>query len=86
MKSTGLTRKIDSLGRIVLPMELRKHYDWPEGTPIEIFTKGDAIVLKRYDCSCVFCNTVEPVVTFNGQKICHACLAELSATTPEKNC
>ena len=48
MKSTGIVRQIDNLGRIVIPKELRKILDMPNGTPIEIYTKGDFIILHKY--------------------------------------
>ena len=56
MKSTGVVRKIDELGRIVLPKELRKSFGIDVGDPLEIFTEDDRIILKQYQPSCIFCN------------------------------
>ena len=83
MKSTGIIRTADNLGRIVLPKELRKSFAITSETPLEIFTDDDAIVLRKYRPagSCDFCGEVaEDAVEFRGKHICGACrraLAEL---------
>lgn len=77
MKSTGIVRKVDELGRIVIPMELRRSMDIKERDPLEIFTDGDRIVLKKYANSCVFCGEGEDVINFNEKCICPACLEKL---------
>ncbi len=77
MKSTGVVRKIDELGRIVLPMELRQNMDIQVKTPLEIFTEGDRIILKKFQPSCIFCSNTEEVVLFNDNKICRTCLEKL---------
>ena len=77
MKSTGIVRKMDELGRIVLPKELRKTLGINEKDYVEIFTEQDQIVLKKYHPSCVFCGSVENLTMFNGKNICGACRAEL---------
>lgn len=77
MKSTGIVRKVDELGRIVVPMELRKTMDIKEKDPIEIFTDGDSIILRKYTDSCVFCGDNENTVRFEGKVVCKNCLAKL---------
>lgn len=77
MKSTGIVRKVDELGRIVLPMEIRKILDIKERDAIEIFTDDDTIVLKKYQPACLFCGQAENVVYFAGKRICRTCLEEL---------
>ncbi len=77
MKSTGIVRKVDELGRIVVPMELRKIMDIKEKDPIEIFTEGDSIILKKYTDSCVFCGDSENVVRFDAKIVCRNCLDKL---------
>lgn len=77
MKSTGIVRKMDELGRIVLPKELRKTLGINEKDYVEIFTEQDQIVLKKYHPSCVFCGSVENLTMFNGKNICDACRVEL---------
>lgn len=74
VKSTGIVRKVDELGRIVIPMELRKSMDIKEKDPLEIFTDGDRIVLRKYSNSCVFCGEGEDIIEFNGKHICPKCL------------
>lgn len=77
MKSTGIVRKVDELGRIVVPMELRKTLDIKEKDPIEIFTDGDSIILRKYTDSCIFCGDNENAVRFEGKIICKNCLNKL---------
>lgn len=77
MKSTGIVRKIDELGRIVLPIELRRTLDISEKDAVEIYVEQDTIILKKYKSSCVFCNNAENVVDFKGKNICADCLAQL---------
>ncbi|MBQ8623765.1 MAG: AbrB/MazE/SpoVT family DNA-binding domain-containing protein [Oscillospiraceae bacterium] len=77
MKSTGIVRKVDELGRIVIPMELRKSMDIKEKDPLEIFTDGDRIVLKKYSNSCIFCGEGEDIIEFGGKHLCPNCLKEI---------
>lgn len=77
MKSTGIVRKFDNLGRIVVPKELRDKMDIPKGTPMEIYTENDTIILKKYEPACIFCGEAENVVDYKGKKICINCLREL---------
>ena len=62
MKSTGIVRKLDQLGRIVIPKELRTTFDINEADPIEIFVDGTDIVLRKFQQSCIFCGEVEDLV------------------------
>ena len=77
MKSTGIVRKIDELGRIVLPIEIRNTMNIESRDPIEIFVDEDKIVLKKYEPSCVFCGNVENVQYYRGKLICRKCLDEI---------
>lgn len=77
MKSTGIVRKIDNLGRIVLPKELRKVFEIEEGTPMEIFVDGEQVILREYQPTCVFCGEAEDVVKWKGKNICKKCLSEI---------
>ncbi len=78
MKSTGIVRKVDNLGRIVLPKELRREMDIRENeTSLEIYTEGEQIVLKKYEPACIFCREAKEVVSFKGKNICKSCLKEL---------
>ena len=77
MKSTGIVRKVDELGRIVLPIELRRTLDIGEKDALEIYVDGEAIVLKKYAPSCVFCNDTKGIVAYKGKNVCAACMREL---------
>lgn len=79
MKSTGIVRKVDELGRIVVPMELRKTLDIKEKDAIEIFTDGDSIILRKFTESCVFCGESENNVNFEGKNVCKKCCEKLKA-------
>lgn len=81
MKSTGMVRKIDSLGRVVLPIELRRIFDIDKEDPVEIFVDDNYIMLKKYQPACIFCNDARDVVNFRGKNICEACLADMKTKT-----
>ena len=80
MKSTGVVRPIDTLGRFVLPKEIRDTMDLKTKDPVEIFVDGDKIILKKYQPSCVFCNNAGDVMFFKGKLICRDCLSDLKTT------
>ncbi|WAH38824.1 AbrB/MazE/SpoVT family DNA-binding domain-containing protein [Alicyclobacillus dauci] len=84
MKSTGVVRKVDMLGRIVMPIELRKTLNIDVRDPIEIFVNEDRITLRKYEQSCLFCDNVEDVPEFKGKPVCQNCRNELLelATNP----
>lgn len=77
MKSTGIVRKVDDLGRIVLPKELRKVLDIDERDPLEIFVDGTFIMLQKYEPSCVFCGNAGNITSFKGKNVCSDCLDEM---------
>ena len=77
MKSTGVVRKVDELGRIVLPIEIRKILDIKQKDAVEIFTDNDKIILQKYQPACVFCNNIENIVYFNGKRVCQDCVDKL---------
>ncbi|MBR6682143.1 MAG: AbrB/MazE/SpoVT family DNA-binding domain-containing protein [Clostridia bacterium] len=77
MKSTGIVRKIDSLGRFVIPIELRNVLEINNNDSIEIFTEDDKIILKKYQPACLFCGNADDVIYYKGKLICKKCLEEL---------
>ena len=77
MKSTGIVRKVDELGRIVLPIEIRRTLDIEEKDALEIYVEGSSVILKKYKPSCIFCDTTKDIVVFKGKNICPKCLKEL---------
>lgn len=78
MKSTGIVRRVDDLGRIVLPIELRKILDIEPRDSLEIFVDGNTIMLKKYEPQCVFCGRAENVKSFHEKNICSECVKDLS--------
>lgn len=78
LKSTGIVRDVDSLGRVVLPKELRDTMHIAQKDPLEIYVEGDSIILRKYEPACLFCGSASDVLSFNDRKICKACLAELN--------
>ena len=82
MKSTGIVRKVDELGRIVLPIELRRTLDIAEKDCLEIYMDGPSIVLKKYQPACIFCNEDDNVVLYRGKNVCTKCIKALQ--TAEK--
>ena len=78
MKSTGIVRKVDELGRIVLPIELRRTLDIAEKDSLEIYVDGNTIILKKYQPSCIFCDNAHDVITFRGKNVCSKCARELA--------
>ena len=78
MRSTGIVRKVDQLGRLVLPKELRDTFGIEENkTVIEIFTEGEVIILKKYEPCCIFCRESRNFIEYKGKLICKDCLEEL---------
>lgn len=76
MKATGVVRKVDELGRIVLPKELRDTFDINIKDPLEIYVNGEMMILKKYQPSCVFCNNADNIVPFKGKLVCVDCANE----------
>ena len=79
MKSTGIVRKIDELGRLVLPMEIRQTMDIQTRDALEIFTENDRIILQKYRPACIFCGNADNVQYFKGKRICAACAEGIKA-------
>ena len=78
MKSTGIVRKIDGLGRLVLPIELRRTFNIDENGAVEIYTDDDMIILKKFQRSCLFCGESDNLVDYKGKNVCASCLEELN--------
>ncbi|MBR3893920.1 MAG: AbrB/MazE/SpoVT family DNA-binding domain-containing protein [Clostridia bacterium] len=77
MKSTGMVRKVDELGRIVLPAEIRQSMDIKVKDSLEIFTEKERIILQKYSPSCIFCDNVDNVILFREKRVCAECLQAL---------
>lgn len=79
MKSLGTVRKVDELGRIVLPIETRKRLGLEAKDPVEIFVEKDRIILKKYEPACIFCGDSNNIVLYKEKRVCKNCLAELKS-------
>lgn len=77
MKSTGIVRKVDDLGRVVLPIELRRTLDISEKDSLEIYVDGEKIVLRKYMPACVFCGSADGVENFRNKIVCHNCIVDI---------
>lgn len=77
MKSTGIVRKVDELGRIVLPIELRRTLDIEVKDALEIYVDGSQIVLKKYEPACIFCGNAKDVTHYKGKNVCKNCMREI---------
>jgi transcriptional pleiotropic regulator of transition state genes len=78
MKSTGIVRKVDELGRVVLPIELRRTLGIDEKDALEIYVDREKIILKKYEPACVFCSNADDVQNFKGKNICRECLTAMA--------
>lgn len=78
MKATGIVRKVDELGRVVLPIELRRTLDIAERDAMEIYLDGDKIVLQKVEDNCVFCGITSRLTAYRGKSVCQECLRNLS--------
>lgn len=74
MKSIGIVRKVDQLGRVVLPKELRKAMNIEEGQALEMYTEGEMIMLKKYQPGCHCCGSINVTATVQGIKLCDKCI------------
>ncbi len=83
MKSTGIVRNIDELGRIVIPKEIRKKLGIANNDPVEIYVDGEKILLMKYHPACHFCGSTDEIIDFKGKVVCRACIEELSSTPSE---
>ena len=76
--STGIVRRCDELGRIVIPKEMRSQLNIEERDPIEIILTENGILLQKYENRCIFCNTIKPAISYNGKLICSKCLKAIN--------
>ena len=78
LKSTGVVRRVDELGRIVIPIELRRTMGIEEKDALEIYVDSERIILKKYEPACIFCGNAEDVANYKGKNLCKSCLVELA--------
>jgi len=77
MKSTGIVRKVDELGRIVIPIELRRTMGIDEKDALEIYIDEEKIILKKYEPACIFCGSTDKTINFNNRLICKECVDKM---------
>lgn len=77
IKSTGIIRKVDELGRIVIPIEIRNEFGIVEKDPVEIFVENDSIILKKYQKSCIFCDKTKDLIKYKEKNICKKCISKI---------
>ncbi|MEI3395617.1 MAG: AbrB/MazE/SpoVT family DNA-binding domain-containing protein [Clostridia bacterium] len=78
MKSTGIIRRVDELGRVVIPIEIRNQFNIVEKDPIEIYVDGSSIVLKKYEPNCIFCGNTDNLVEYKDKLVCDKCASQLN--------
>ena len=83
MKSTGIVRKVDELGRVVIPIELRNKFGISEKDPLEIYVDGSSIILKKFEESCIFCGNSKNLTTYKDKLICNKCKTQISELDEE---
>lgn len=79
MKSTGVVRRVDELGRIVIPIELRNKLGILEKDPLEIYVDGSNIVLKKFETNCIFCGSSKKLVEYQDKLICSKCIKKINS-------
>lgn len=79
MKSTGIVRRVDELGRVVIPIEIRNQFDIVEKDPIEIYVQGSSIILKKFEQNCIFCGNTNDLLTYQDKLICEKCASKIGA-------
>ena len=84
MKNTGIVRRIDELGRIVIPMELRNKLEIKEKDELEIYVEGSGIVLKKYQPDCIFCGRTKHLVDYDDKKVCEKCVKNIVQAMEEQ--
>lgn len=79
MKSTGIIRKVDELGRVVLPIEIRRTLDLADRDELEIYLDGDKIILQKFEPSCIFCSSSRKLIQYQGKNVCQECIKKMNA-------
>ena len=77
MKTIGIVRKVDELGRIVIPIEMRRSLNIEIKDPVEISVEGDCILMKKHETACIFCGSTKDIAKINGKNICRECLDKI---------
>lgn len=84
MKANGIVRQLDSLGRVVLPIELRRAFELNTKDSLEIYVDGSSIILKKYLPCCIFCGGHADLLTYRGKLVCCNCFSELETFSSQQ--
>ena len=79
MKATGIIRRVDELGRVVIPIEIRNQFNIIEKDPIEIYVDDSSIILKKYEPNCIFCGNTKNLISYKDKLVCSKCAEKLSS-------
>ena len=85
MKATGVIRRVDELGRVVIPIEIRNQFGISEKDPMEIYVDGSSIILKKYEPNCIFCGNSKKLIEFEGKLICKKCANNIYKAYEKEN-
>lgn len=80
LKATGIVRRMDDLGRVVIPKEMRRMLGIKEGDPVEFYVNGDQVIVKKYSPGCMLCDSLDQLQDFNGKRICLECRIKIGRT------
>ncbi len=84
MKSTGIIRRVDELGRVVIPIEIRNQFNIVEKDPIEIYVDRSSIILKKFEPNCIFCGNTKNLIEYNDKLICEDCSKKIADLTKQQ--
>lgn len=84
MKATGIIRRMDELGRVVIPIEIRNQFNIVEKDPIEIYVDKNSIVLRKFEENCIFCGNTKDLLDYNGKLICKNCCSKIGSLENNK--
>lgn len=85
MKSTGVVRRVDELGRIVIPIELRNKLGIAEKDPLEIYVEGSNVILKKFETNCIFCGSSKKLVEYQDKLVCNKCVKKLTSLSSSED-
>lgn len=78
MSSNGIIRKLDRLGRVVIPKEIRKSLDIKEGEAVTIIDESNHVIIKKYYDGCIFCGSQEDLIEYKNMHVCKKCRESLN--------
>ena len=84
MKSTGIVRRMDELGRVVIPIEIRNQFNIAEKDPMEIYVDGSSIILKKFEPNCIFCGNTKNLLKYKDKLVCEKCSKKIGELTNEE--